>query len=110
MLYEVITDLFEKAKKYGFSDMQLAYLSGGLTDKQIEQKRKDLGIVPVYKLVDTCAAEFRAVTPYDYSTYESECEARVADRKKVIVITSYSIHYTKLYDTGIHQFIYRNDP
>ena len=79
-------DLFEKAKKYGFSDMQLAYLSGGLTDKQIEQKRKDLGIVPVYKLVDTCAAEFRAITPYYYSTYESECEARVSDRKKVIIL------------------------
>nr|WP_319396757.1 carbamoyl-phosphate synthase large subunit [uncultured Desulfobacter sp.] len=79
-------DLFEKAKKYGFSDMQLAYLSGGLTDKQIEQKRKDLGLVPVYKLVDTCAAEFRAVTPYYYSTYESECEARVADKKKVIIL------------------------
>ncbi|NDY74174.1 carbamoyl phosphate synthase large subunit [Desulfobacter hydrogenophilus] len=79
-------DLFEKAKKYGFSDMQLAYLSGGLTDKQIERKRKDLGIIPVYKLVDTCAAEFRAVTPYYYSTYESECEARVSDRKKVIIL------------------------
>src|SRR6056297_243900 len=79
-------DLFEKAKKYGFSDMQLAYLSGGLTDKQIEQKRKDLGIVPVYKLVDTCAAEFRAINPYYYSTYESECEARVSDRKKVIIL------------------------
>jgi carbamoyl-phosphate synthase large subunit len=79
-------DLFEKAKKYGFSDMQLAYLSGGLTDKQIEQKRKDLKLVPVYKLVDTCAAEFRAVTPYYYSTYESECEARVADKKKVIIL------------------------
>ncbi len=79
-------DLFEKAKKYGFSDMQLAYLSGGGTDKQIEQKRKGLGLVPVYKLVDTCAAEFRAVTPYYYSTYESECEARVADKKKVIIL------------------------
>jgi len=79
-------DLFEKAKKYGFSDMQLAHLSGGMTDSQIEQKRKDLGLVPVYKLVDTCAAEFRAVTPYYYSTYESECEARVADKKKVIIL------------------------
>ncbi len=79
-------DLFEKAKKYGFSDKQLAYLSGGYTDKQIEQKRKDLGIVPVYKLVDTCAAEFRAKTPYYYSTYETECEARVSDRKKVIIL------------------------
>ncbi|RLB88260.1 MAG: carbamoyl phosphate synthase large subunit, partial [Deltaproteobacteria bacterium] len=79
-------DLFEKAKKFGFSDTQLAFLSGGLTDKQIAQRRKDLGIVPVFKLVDTCAAEFRAVTPYYYSTYESECEARVSDIKKVIIL------------------------
>jgi carbamoyl-phosphate synthase large subunit len=78
-------DLFEKAKKYGFSDQQMAFM-GRLTDKQIEQRRKDLGIVPVFKLVDTCAAEFRAVTPYYYSTYESECEARVSDVKKVIIL------------------------
>ncbi|WP_022665839.1 carbamoyl-phosphate synthase large subunit [Desulfospira joergensenii] len=78
-------DLFEKAKKYGFSDKQLAFLTG-LTDKQVEKTRKDLGIVPVYKLVDTCAAEFRAATPYYYSTYETECEARVSDRKKVIIL------------------------
>jgi len=82
---EIPKDLFEKAKKYGFSDVQLAHLAN-LTDKQIEQKRKDLGIVPVYKLVDTCAAEFRAETPYYYSTYETECEARVSDRKKVIIL------------------------
>jgi len=79
-------DLFEKAKKQGFSDQQLAHLSSGLTAKQIEQRRKDLGIVPVFKLVDTCAAEFRAVTPYYYSTYESECEARVSNEKKVIIL------------------------
>ncbi|MCF6248919.1 MAG: carbamoyl-phosphate synthase large subunit [Desulfobacula sp.] len=78
-------DLFEKAKKYGFSDRQLAFLTG-LTEKQIERTRKDLGIVPVYKLVDTCAAEFRAATPYYYSTYETECEARVEDKKKVIIL------------------------
>ncbi|WP_300457942.1 carbamoyl-phosphate synthase large subunit [Desulfobacula sp.] len=78
-------DLFERAKKYGFSDVQLAFLTK-LTEKQIEQSRKDLGIVPVYKLVDTCAAEFRAATPYYYSTYETECEARVSDRKKVIIL------------------------
>jgi len=78
-------DLFEKAKKYGFSDKQLAHLSG-LTEKQIERNRKDMGLVPVYKLVDTCAAEFRATTPYYYSTYESECEARVSDKKKVIIL------------------------
>jgi carbamoyl-phosphate synthase large subunit len=78
-------DLFEKAKKYGFSDKQLAFLTG-LTDRKIEEDRKALGIVPVYKLVDTCAAEFRAVTPYYYSTYETECEARVSDKKKVIIL------------------------
>ena len=78
-------DLFEKAKKFGFSDVQLAHLTH-LTDRQIEQKRKDLGIIPVYKLVDTCAAEFTAVTPYYYSTYETECEARVSDNKKVIIL------------------------
>ena len=77
--------LLEKAKKYGFSDQQLAHLTQ-LTEKQVEQERKDLGIVPVYKLVDTCAAEFRAVTPYYYSTYETECEARVSGRKKVIIL------------------------
>ncbi|MDA3917040.1 MAG: carbamoyl-phosphate synthase large subunit [Deltaproteobacteria bacterium] len=82
---EVPKNLFEKAKKYGFSDVQLAHIAN-LTDKQIEQTRKDLGIVPVYKLVDTCAAEFRAETPYYYSTYETECEARVSDRKKVIIL------------------------
>ncbi len=79
-------DLFEQAKKYGFSDVQMAHLSNGLTAKQIEQKRKDLGIVPVFKLVDTCAAEFRATTPYYYSTYETECEARVSEVKKVIIL------------------------
>ncbi|HKL01301.1 MAG TPA: carbamoyl-phosphate synthase large subunit [Desulfotignum sp.] len=78
-------ELLEKAKKYGFSDKQLAYLTN-LTEKQVEQERKDLGIVPVYKLVDTCAAEFRAATPYYYSTYETECEARVSDRKKVVIL------------------------
>ena len=78
-------DLFERAKKFGFSDKQLAHLTG-LTDKQVEQTRKDLGIVPVFKLVDTCAAEFRAATPYYYSTYETECEARVDDEKKVMIL------------------------
>jgi carbamoyl-phosphate synthase large subunit len=78
-------DLFEKAKKYGFSDKQLGFLTG-LTDRKIEEDRKALGIVPVYKLVDTCAAEFRAATPYYYSTYETECEARVSDKKKVIIL------------------------
>jgi carbamoyl-phosphate synthase large subunit len=52
----------------------------------VERARKDMGIRPVYKLVDTCAAEFRAATPYYYSTYETECEARVSTRKKVMIL------------------------
>ena len=74
-----------RAKEYGFSDVQLAHLTGS-TEGEIERLRKGLGIRPVYKLVDTCAAEFRAATPYYYSTYETECEARLSDRKKVMIL------------------------
>ena len=82
---DIPREILEKAKKWGFSDVQLAFLTKTREEK-IEKKRKQLGIVPVYKLVDTCAAEFRASTPYYYSTYETECEARVSDRKKVIIL------------------------
>ncbi len=82
---DISQEIMEKAKRWGFSDIQLAYLTG-LSEEKIENRRKKLGIVPVYKLVDTCAAEFRASTPYYYSTYEKECEARVSDRKKVIIL------------------------
>ena len=78
-------DLLADAKAYGFSDVQIAHLVG-TTEKALEQRRKELGLRPVYKLVDTCAAEFRAATPYYYSTYETECEARVSKRKKVIIL------------------------
>lgn len=78
-------EIMEKAKRWGFSDRQLAHLTG-FSEESIENHRKKLGIVPVYKLVDTCAAEFRAATPYYYSTYEKECEARVSDRKKVMIL------------------------
>ncbi len=82
---DIPREILEKAKKWGFSDVQLAFLTK--TDEEtMEKKRKQLGIVPVYKLVDTCAAEFKASTPYYYSTYETECEARVSDRKKVIIL------------------------
>ena len=74
-----------QAKSWGFSDIQLAYLLGEDAD-QIARYRKENGIRPAYKLVDTCAAEFRAATPYYYSTYEIECEARVSDRKKVMIL------------------------
>ncbi len=72
-------------KSWGFSDMQLAHLMG-IDDDRVSAYRKQRGIRPAYKLVDTCAAEFRAATPYYYSTYETECEARVSDRKKVMIL------------------------
>jgi len=77
--------LLKKAKSWGFSDVQLAHLTGS-TEESIEQTRKTYDIRPVYKLVDTCAAEFKAATPYYYSTYEMENEARISDRKKVMIL------------------------
>ena len=77
--------LLQRAKSFGFSDIQLAHLIGGNED-DVRRLRLQLGIQPVYKLVDTCAAEFRAATPYYYSTYETENEARVSDRKKVMIL------------------------
>ncbi|MDP3696066.1 MAG: carbamoyl-phosphate synthase large subunit, partial [Desulfocapsaceae bacterium] len=68
------SDLLRKSKQYGFSDQQLAFLTGTSRD-EIRVLRKKQGIVPVYKLVDTCAAEFESYTPYYYSTYEQENEA-----------------------------------
>ncbi len=84
-VYTLSADQLRRVKEYGFSDFQLAYLTGS-SEKEVERARKSMGIRPVYKLVDTCAAEFRAATPYYYSTYESECEARVSDRKKVMIL------------------------
>ncbi len=78
-------DLLKRAKSFGFSDHQIAHLTGN-TLKSIADFRKTAGIRPVYKLVDTCAAEFKASTPYYYSTYEQECEARVSNRKKVVIL------------------------
>jgi carbamoyl-phosphate synthase large subunit len=73
------------AKSWGFSDVRLAQLSGS-TEETIRQLRIRHGIKPVYKLVDTCAAEFEAYTPYYYSTYETEDEARPSERPKVVIL------------------------
>ncbi len=78
-------ELLRKAKSWGFSDIQLAYLTGS-DDDTIKQTRQTFGMQPVYKLVDTCAAEFKASTPYYYSTYEMENEARVSHQKKVVIL------------------------
>jgi len=97
-----------KAKQWGYSDVQLA-TAWGLTEQQARSLREALGVVPVYKLVDTCAAEFEAYTPYYYSTYETPIvqvgsgntsnpqsairnpqfvdeEVRVTDRKKIVIL------------------------
>jgi carbamoyl-phosphate synthase large subunit len=78
-------DLLERAKRWGYADVQLAYLTGTGADT-VAETRKAAGLRPVYKLVDTCAAEFKAATPYYYSTYELENEARVSERKKVMIL------------------------
>ncbi len=78
-------ELLRKAKKYGFSDRQLAHLLD--TDEEaIRSLRKKYGLEPVFKLVDTCAAEFPAYTPYYYSTYEEEDETRPSQKKKVMIL------------------------
>jgi carbamoyl-phosphate synthase large subunit len=78
-------EMIKRAKAFGFSDIQIAHLLE--TDEDhIRTFREGLGVVPVYKLVDTCAAEFEARTPYYYSTFEQESEARVSLRKKVMIL------------------------
>ncbi len=79
-----LDDLFA-IKREGFSDRQIAYLTG-LDEDQVRTKRFEKEIKPVYKLVDTCAAEFEAYTPYYYSSYESESESRRSNKKKVMIL------------------------
>ncbi len=78
-------DFLYAVKQYGFSDVQLAFLTGTSED-DIRKLRIDLGLEPAYKLVDTCAAEFESYTPYYYSTYEQEDEAKPSDRKKIMIL------------------------
>ena len=79
------TALLLRAKRCGFSDRQLAHLLGA-TEGEIRKRRNDEGMKPVYKRVDTCAAEFAAETPYLYSTYEEEDESEPTDRKKIMIL------------------------
>ena len=74
-----------RAKQDGFSDQQLARLTGTAVD-DVRKRRLDMGIRPVYKLVDTCAAEFPSYTPYYYSTYETEDESRPSERRKIMIL------------------------
>src|SRR5690349_11080423 len=72
-------------KRKGFSDSRLGKLTG-VAEKVIRAKRRELGIVPVFKRVDTCAAEFATSTAYLYSTYEEECEAAPSDKRKIMIL------------------------
>ncbi|PYV90829.1 MAG: carbamoyl phosphate synthase large subunit [Acidobacteria bacterium] len=83
----VTPELLREAKRMGFSDLRMAVLMN-TTAAEIRQKRKALQIVPVYKRVDTCAAEFESYTPYLYSAYEQECEADPGRNKKIIILGS----------------------
>ncbi|MBP2142863.1 carbamoyl-phosphate synthase large subunit [Methanococcus voltae] len=87
-----LKEIFLKAKMYGFSDVQLANLLNKSED-EIREFRKKLNLTPVYKMVDTCSAEFEAATPYYYSCYEryideEQNESKASDRKKVIILGS----------------------
>ena len=78
-------ELLIRAKRWGFSDRQLSHLVGS-DEATVRARRKELGVVPVYKRVDTCAAEFEAHTPYLYSTYEEECEADPGTARKIMIL------------------------
>ncbi|MGD8786761.1 MAG: carbamoyl-phosphate synthase large subunit [Phycisphaerales bacterium] len=77
--------LMLKAKRYGFSDKYLADILG-VEEQKLRKDRQALDINAVYKIVDTCGAEFEATTPYLYSTFETECEANPTDKRKVIIL------------------------
>ncbi|MEY2503727.1 MAG: carbamoyl-phosphate synthase large subunit [Verrucomicrobiota bacterium] len=74
-----------RIKKLGFSDRQLA-VARGVSESEIRAERKAAGVIPTYRLVDTCAAEFEAFTPYYYSTYGTENEMRRTDRPKIMIL------------------------
>ncbi|WHY68651.1 carbamoyl-phosphate synthase large subunit [Neobacillus sp. SuZ13] len=81
------TEIFIEAKQKGFTDKKIAQL-WNTSEQEINKTRKDLGIIPVYKMVDTCAAEFESATPYYYGTYEEENESIVTSKNSVIVLGS----------------------
>lgn len=78
-------DVLFQLKQKGFADRRLAHLMK-VTDTEVREKRRELGVRPVYKRVDTCAAEFATDTAYMYSTYDEECEAEPSDKKKIMVL------------------------
>ena len=116
-------EVLKTAKKMGFGDKEIAIL-WNKTEKEIFALRKEKGIMPVYKMIDTCASEFKSDIPYLYSTYEEENDSIVTDRKKVIVLGSgpirigqgvefdYStVHAVKMIkEAGFEAIIINNNP
>ncbi|NOT47052.1 MAG: carbamoyl-phosphate synthase large subunit, partial [Acidobacteria bacterium] len=86
-LSDYSVDELRLAKEYGLSDRRLSFLTNSL-ELDVRKHRISLGISPVYKRVDTCAAEFESFTPYLYSTYEEECEAAPGTQKKIMILGS----------------------
>jgi carbamoyl-phosphate synthase large subunit len=86
-LETIPAELMRKAKEKGFADRQIAHILDCL-ESEVHEKRRTMGINRVFKLVDTCAAEFEANTPYYYSTFDTENESSVSDKKKIIVLGS----------------------
>ena len=84
---ELNPETLRKAKRTGFTDEQIARIVGK-SREEITDLRHNLGIIPTYKMVDTCAAEFEAKTPYYYSSYDTECELKPSDKKKVLILGS----------------------
>jgi len=78
-------ELLKEAKQYGFSDRRIGEILG-LDEEKIREKRRNWNIHPVYKVVDTCAAEFEAYTPYFYSTYEDENESIPSKNEKIMIL------------------------
>ncbi|MGU3408573.1 carbamoyl-phosphate synthase large subunit [Microbacterium sp. M1A1_1b] len=89
---ELDADTIRLAKEHGFSDVQIASLRSTadrpVTQQQVRDTRHQMGIRPVFKTVDTCAGEFPALTPYHYSSYDTETEVAASDRKKVVILGS----------------------
>jgi len=84
-LKEISKEEMRELKQMGFSDYQIAFLTG-TTESEVREYRKFLGIKPTFKLIDTCAAEFEAYTPYYYSSWEVENESRVSKNRKILII------------------------
>lgn len=88
-LSNIPKDFFMTLKQKGYSDAQIAWILGGnVEEDEVYARRHELGIKRVFKMVDTCAAEFPAATPYFYSTFEEENESIVSDKKKIVVLGS----------------------